>query len=893
MLHAPGTRLGHFEILRAIGSGGMGDVYRARDTRLNRDVAIKLLPSGFAMDGDRIARFRREAQALAALNHPHIAAIYGLEESDGVLALALELVEGEDLAGRLARGPVPVEEAIAIARQIADGLDAAHEKGIVHRDLKPANIKITPDGGVKILDFGLAKALDPDGIDDTASTSLSNSPTMTRHATAAGLVLGTAAYMSPEQARGRPVDRRTDIWAFGVVLWEMITGRALFAGETVSDVLAAVLTRDIDLDALPPDTPAPARTLVARCLARDPRQRLRDIGDAKWHLQDAGDAAAAPAAGRRPAVAWLPWAIAALAAGVAGWALLARSAPEAPRVEGHFSIALPADAALVTNDEPQWSHGSLAVSPDGRHLVYVAASGSSTRLFVRGMADPTPRALAGTDGGRLPFFSPDGQWVGFFADGKLRKTRLSGGTPATLADAPDGFGASWGSDGEIVFAPTYSSGLFAVSDAGGAPRRVTALDSAAGDDLHGWPQVLSRPRVVIFTMAAWSRESIEVALVNLDTGDRRVIQPDAQFARYLPDPSGGAGHLLFVRGGDLLAAPFDPAGAEPAGPPVSVLEGAAAGHFDVSPSGVVVYAPVMSAVPEYSLVWVDRSGVATPVNDLPRGYEDLHLSPDGRLAVITIEEAGPSSPAHVWLGDMARGTLSRFTFEGFSRDPVWSPDGKSVVFGSKRGEETFGLYVQRLDGRAPAELVWPSPGPIWPDAQSWTPDGGTIVFTTKGNDTADDIWLLSLADREARPWLQTPAAEWGGRLSPDGRWMAYTSSESGRDEVYVQPFPGPGAKRLVSSGGGMNPIWSRDGRELFYRGGSHVMAVPLEADPVFSAGTPRALFAGRYRLTGRDFDVSLDGSRFLMMQTTSPRTTATLHVVLNWWRALEARVKSG
>ncbi len=672
----------------------------------------------------------------------------------------------------------------------------------------------------------------------------------------------------------------------------MCTGRRLFEGETVTDVLAGVLTREPDWTALPAATPPGVRRVLARCLVRDPRQRLRDIGDARWDLQDgrlAEENVEARALPRRVAT-WVPWAAAAAATAAACWAILGRPPAALPAVEGHFSIVLPESVALVTNAEPRWSEGPLAVSRDGRLLAYVAPDGGSTRLVVRAMADPTPRALAGTDGARLPFFSPDGQWVGFFAEGKLRKIRLDGGTPATLADAPDGFGASWGPGGEIVFAPTYSSGLFAVPEAGGTPRRVTSLDSSVGDDMHAWPQWLSRPRALLFTVVAWSREASEVVLLNVETGERRVVLEKAGFARYVPGPDGSTGHLVFVRDGALMAAPFDPGGATPAGAPVAVLDGVSGGQFDISASGVLVYAPGASAAPDYSLVWVDRAGETVRVSELARGYEDLHLSPDGRLAAMTIEESGPSSAAHVWLAETARGTLTRFTFDGFSRDPVWAPDGQSVVFGSKRGENAFGLYLQRVDGRSPAELLWASPS-LWPDPQSWTPDGRTIVFNSKGRETSDDIWTLSLDDRTARPWLATPAAEWAGRLSPDGRWMAYNSNESGRDEVYVQPYPGPGAKRLVSAGGGTNAIWARDGRELFYRAGDAIVAVEVEAGPTFTVGPPRVLFSGPYRMTGRDFDISPDGSRFLMMRSNRVRTTATLQVLLNWWQVLEARLQ--
>jgi Tol biopolymer transport system component len=893
-----GRSLGHYRITAAIGAGGMGEVYRATDTKLGREVALKLLPGAFASDPERLARFEREAKLLASLNHPNVAQVYGFEsitlpEGSASHFLAMELVEGEDLAERLTRGPVPVDEALAIARQVAEALEEAHEKGIVHRDLKPANVKVTPDGRVKVLDFGLAKAYAGESASGS-STDLSQSPTLAHTGTQAGVILGTAAYMSPEQARGRPVDKRADIWAFGVLLYEMLTGRRLFTGETVSDVLAGVLTRELDWSQLPARTPPGVRRLLRRCLARERRERLRDIGDARLELGEAKEEAGEVPV-RRAARTWLAWTAAAAALGIAAWALWGRSPAERGGVTGgHFTIELPAAAPLVTLEVPGYNASPLDVSPDGRQIVYVSPDGSGTRLHARSMADLTPRALPGTEGARFPFFSPDGQWVGFFADGKLKKTPLAGGTPVTLAEAPEGSGASWSTEGEIVFAPANASSLAVVSDAGGTPRRLTSLDMAAGDDAHRWPQVLPGHRAALFTVTSWSRETSDIAVVDLATGARRTVQADVPFARYVPAaPGAAAGHLLFVRAGALMAAPFDPRAAAPAGPALAVLEDVRAAQFDVSDNGVLVYAPGAHAAPDFSLVWADRSGLERKINDLGRGYEDLHLSPDGRKVALTIEEADEDSAAHVWLADTGRGTLTRFTFEGQSRDPVWAPDGRSLVFGSKRAERTYGLYRQPLDGSTPAELVWASPIGIWPDPNSFTPDGRVLVFTTKGKDTGDDIWTLSLdASRTARPWLQTPANENAGRLSPDGRFLAYNSEESGRAEVYVQSFPGAGGKRLVSEGGGVNAIWSRDGRQLFYRRGDQVMMVEVEPGAALTLGKPVALFSGRYRLTGRDFDVSPDGKSFVMMRSNDPRTTTRLSVLLDWWRSLDSRLRS-
>ncbi len=885
----------------------MGEVYRARDSKLNRDVAIKILPDAVAHDADRVARFTREAQTLAALNHPNIAQIYGIVEAPAssdasaggghVHALVMELVEGEDLSAVVARGAIPVADALSIARQVADALEAAHEQGIVHRDLKPANIKVRADGAVKVLDFGLAKALAPaEGASATADAM--NSPTLTARGTQMGMVIGTAAYMAPEQARGKAVDKRADIWAFGVVLYEMLTGRRAFDGEDTSDILAAVLRQEIDWAALPAGTPSAVRRLLRRCLEKDPRKRLSAIGDARLELDETEPAVVAPQPPGPPSrgamTRWFWPALASAALLVAAGALL-KPAPSPAPAAGHFTIELPGSAPVVTLDIPGINEGPIALAPDGRQLVYVAADGSSTRLYVRAMANLTPRALPGTEGARLPFFSPDGQWVGFFADGKLKKAPISGGTPAILADAPIGCGASWGPSGQIAFAPSDTSGIFLVSDEGGTPRAFTTLDFAAGDNSHRWPQWLPGGRAMLVTVVAWSRETSDIVMVDAASGSRRTVHEGADFARYVPAAPGAAtGHLVFVRAGALAAAPFDPAGSGPAAPPVVVVEGVRAGQFDISASGTLAYAPGSGAANDYSLVWVDRTGAVQPINDLRRGYEDLHLSPDGRRVALTIEEAGPFSPANVWLADTGRGTLTRLTFEGYSRDPVWAPDGKTVAFGSKRGASEFGIYRQNVDGLAQAELIWASPIPIWPDPQSWSADGRTLVFSTKAKDTAEDLWTLSLeGDRAAKPWLQTAVNEWAGRLSPDGRWMAYNSDESGQPEVYVQPFPGRGGKWLVSQGGGgFNAIWSRDGRRLYFRRGDQVLETDVDTASGFTLGTPRVLFSGRYLATGRDFDVSPDGTRLVMMRNDDPRSTATLHVVLNWWHALDARANA-
>ena len=677
----------------------------------------------------------------------------------------------------------------------------------------------------------------------------------------------------------------------------MLTGSRLFDGTTVSDTIAAVLTREPDWSRLPPATPASVTRLLKRCLARDRRERLRDIGDAKHDLRDAlapvPEPPPAERSGWRSLLNWRPWAAMGAAIGTLslGWLWLRPADAPAARPEGHFTIELPESAPLVTLDVPADSDGPLAVSPDGRHIVYVAPNGDGTQLFVRAITDITPRALPGTEGARGPFFSPDGEWVGFFADGKLKMTSRAGNTPTPLADAPEGTSGSWSVTREIVFAPGDTTPLSIVPDTGGTPRVVTKLDFVAGEDAHRWPQVLPGGRAAIFTVYAWSRETAYVAMVDLASGARRTVLENAAFARYVPPEAGtGAGHLVFVRDGALMAAPFDPDGPAPAGAAAIVVEGVRNGQFDVSAAGTLVYVPGTGTAHDFALVWVDRAGTSRPINDLPRGYEDLHLSPDGRRVALTIEEPGPETPAHVWVADAERGTLARITFDGFSRDPIWRPDGEAIAFGSRRGKAEYGLYLKRLDGQAPADLIWKSPIPIWPDPGSWTRDGRTLIFATKGADTGGDLWTVNVGDRAAKPWLQTAANEESGRLSPDGRWLAYNSDESGRWEVYVRPFPGPGDKWLVSQGGGgHNGIWTRDGGEIIFRRGNQFLAADVDTSAGFAVGTPRVLFTGRYRRTGRDFDASLDGTRFVAMRSEGRRTTDRIRVVLNWWRALAAR----
>ena len=892
---AAGSKLGPYEILAPLGAGGMGEVYRARDTRLARDVALKVLPEALAHDPERRARFQREAQVLASLNHSNIAALYGLEESAGVLALVMELVAGPTLAERLKSGSIPLDDALPIAKQIAEALEAAHERGIVHRDLKPANIKVTPEGKVRVLDFGLAKALDT----EVSASNISNSPTLTQAATQAGVILGTAAYMSPEQAKGKSVDRRADIWAFGCVLYEMLMGRQVFEGETVSDVLASVLKTEPDWAALPPALPPQIPNLVRRCLRKDPKARLQSIGDARIAIEEALSGAPeiseaglpreAADGSRKPLLRWGPWMLAgslAVALGLALLLALRRPAQMGPHPLKRFAIGLHATegfAGLESLETPL-----LALSPDGKNLVYVGHQAATTMLVLRALDRLEETPIAGTEGASDPFFSPDSQWIGFFADGKLKKISIQGGAPITICDGPSDRGASWALDNTIVFSPTFTSGLLRVSVAGGAPQPIISPDPGKGERTYRWPQVLPDGKTALYTigMAASPAyyDDAPIAVVSLETGRSHVVVQGASMARYV-----ASGHLVYARAGALFAVPFDLRRGEVVGVAVPILGGvwgvpeSGAAHFAVSDDGSLAYIPGRVQAEVGNLVWVDRKGNVQPLPVPAQSYLRPRLSPDGKRVAVGI---GPAGGGDVWVYSLEGKTLTRLTFDGRYNYPVWSPDGKHVAFGTNKGLER--IQWKAADGSAPGEPL--STGSVQQIPESWTPDGELLAFSQFGQGTRGDIWLLPVkGDRKPRPFLQTVANEYGPAFSPDGRWLAYVSEESGRNEVYVQTFPGPGGKWEVSTEG-RDPVWSRNGRELFYRAANNFMVVSVEILPTFSAGQPRLLFQKNFayaRDLTSDFDVSPDGQRFLMIQNAAGESAPTqIDVVLNWFDEL-------
>ena len=885
-----GQSLAHYRVTAALGAGGMGEVYRASDSKLSRDVAIKVLPDEVADDPERLARFRREAQVLASLNHPNVGAIYGIEEADGRPFLVLELVPGETLADRIEKGPMPVAEALDVARQIADGLAVAHEKGIVHRDLKPANVKLTPDGQVKVLDFGLARAGALDGAEGSLP-SLSHSPTLAAHGTAAGVILGTAAYMSPEQARGKTVDKRADIWAFGVILWEMLTGRRLFAGETVSDTLAAVLRADLDWKELPSLPPALER-LMRRCLARDPKARLHDIGDARLEIADAlaarPETAAPPLApvARRPAL--LPWALAAVAVlAAAGLGVVAyRHLGERAQVV-RFELHPPANAQFqLVSNRP----GVVAVSPDGRSLAFSAVSEGEARLFVRALDAIEARALPGTEGAEFPFWSPDSRSIGFFAGDKLKRVEAAGGPPLTLCTVQQGKGGAWSPEGIIVFAPGANSALSRVPQGGGEPAPVTKLDSARGDDSHRHPRFLPDGRHFLYLArnpGGGERGDNAVMVGSIDGGTDKLILRSAAAA----EPVGG--RLLFLRERTLMAQAFDPGRLELTGEAMPVVEDvrmvstAAAQAVLAASADVLAYQQGQAGF-ERKLVWRDRAGKALgTLGDVGRYVFQVALSPRGEAAAVAVQD--PSTGASdIWTFETARGVRSRFTFDPrVDSSPVFSRDGEVVVFASNRQTQP-GLYRKPLGGAGAEELLFETKTDIAPTDVS--PDGRTLTFTWQSEESRWDVWALPLdGDKKPVPLVQSPRAECCGAFSPDGRFLAYASDESGRFEVYVVPYPATGRRWQVSTQGGVWPRWRADGREVLYQaldGTVSATAVTL-AGSALVPGATQPLFKARVA-AGIEyvFRPTPDAQRFLVVETVEEEKPRPLVVVLGWQAAL-------
>jgi serine/threonine protein kinase len=871
----PASRLGPYEILASIGAGGMGEVYKARDTRLNRAVALKVLPDLFANDHDRLTRFAREAQTLALLNHTNIAQIHGLEESDGVRALVMELVEGEDLSTRIARGPIPLDEALPILKQIADALLAAHAQGVVHRDLKPANVKIRSDGVVKVLDFGLAKALEP----SVPAPDLSQSPTLT--ATRAGLILGTAKYMSPEQARGRSVDQRTDIWAFGCVAYEMLSDRPAFSGDTVTDILSGIVTRDPDWSRLPPRIPVPIQRLLRRCLVKDVNDRLHSIADARLELADARNEPAVISALARPSRTM------GIVATIAVIAALAMVVPTIRSLRPAPDTATPdaPETRLQVITPPTTDPISMAISPDGRRLTFVASNDGAPRLWLRPLDGVTAQPLPGTDGASYPFWSPDSRSIGFFAEGKLKRIDLGGGPPQILASIAGARGGTWNREGDILLGGYAFLGLMRVRSSGGEIVRATRAQPGA---IARFPQFLPDGKhFLFFSQGAGDAQGIFLGV--LDSPDTTRVTSAETAAAYVP-----TGHLFFVRQGSLVARPFDPSKKALTGEPVTVADpvgwdGAiGVGAFSASATGVIAYrsgGPV-----NRQLTWFDRTGKPVGVVDAPdaSSLQYPQLSRDGHRLVV---DRTVLNNRDVFVVDLATGQPTRLTFDSaVDAAPVWSPDGARIVFRSSRNGN-YDLYERSASFDGAENLLYGSPDAKTPN--DWSPDGKSLLYVSQNPTTGNDLFVLPVdngSPGKPVPFVQTPFDESQASFSPNGQWVAYQSDESGPMQVYVQPFPGSSGKRQISNAGGASPRWSRDGRELYYTApDATLMAVPIVLRPSsLDTGTPKALF--KTRLTTAfggtagnirpQYDVAPDG-RFLMNITTE-ETISPITIILNW-----------
>jgi eukaryotic-like serine/threonine-protein kinase len=905
MLLAIGTRLGTYDIVGSLGAGGMGEVYRARDSRLNRDVAIKVLPDSFgaaASSDDRVARFEREAQTLASLNHPNIAHVYGIIDlPNGGRGLVMECVDGENLAQRGARGAMPLDDALQIAGQIADALETAHDHGIVHRDLKPANVMITPDGTVKVLDFGLAKVTAASGVSGAGPI---DSPTFTRlregygeAGTQAGVILGTVAYMAPEQARGKAVDRRADIWAFGVLLYEMITGRRAFDGDEMSDVLAAVLRQEIDWSALPPNTPARLRQLLERCLERDPKSRLRDIGEARVTIakiesgapdSSASSVRSVPAdAARRT---WLPYAIAALAAGVLSaavvlavfrpWARTATSAGVA-----RFSLLPPAGAQLYPDST------GVAISPDGTMVAFVigGVTRSESQLWVRSLGSMAPRRLDGADGASLPFWSPDSRRIGFVSGGELKTIAVSGGRADRLCDAPGGRGAAWNASNVIVFAPDALGPLYRISANGGTPTPVTSVDASKKENGHRFPAFLPDGDHFLYAALPSHNGQFEIYAGSLSAGvGSRTHIGSMESAPVYAAP----GWLLYARQGVLVAQAFDPLSLKLTGDPIPMedepsmvldpaLSFTAGRPASTSTNGSLAYysSPSLNTVAE----WYDAEGRPNGTVDIPQGhYEHVTISPDGSQAVF-VQSISPSESS-LWLVDLTRqSAVPLSSGKGRNDSPVWSPDGSRVAFAADR-EGAQNVFIKTVGDATPEQPLFRS-DVLFKSPYSWSPDGKWIAMTQMDPGTAQNIWLLPTAGGALERFYVGPTRDNAGPISPDGRWMAYISDETGRYQLYVQSFPAPGHRVQVSETGAINAWWTRDSRQLVYCGDDMrtLWRVDVSGGPTLTVGTPVKLGVLPPGIVW--MSAAPDRQRFL---TLSPERTGvgSMTVVQNWRAAV-------
>ncbi len=874
-----GSQLGHYQIGALLGSGGMGQVYKARDTRLDRDVAIKVLPPMFAGDPERLARFEREAKVLASLNHPNIASIYGVEER----AIVMEFVDGES-----PQGPMPFKEAWKICSQIADGLEYAHERRVVHRDLKPANIKVTPDGRVKILDFGLAKALTGESV--RAASSGSDSPNLTPDATHPGVILGTTGYMAPEQIRGKEADCRADIWAFGLVLYELLTGEQLFKGSDAFEIMTRVLTEEPDLERAPSNV----RRLLRECLKKDPAERLRRIEAAEYLL----DGVAVSPSPSTSLLHKLPWGMAATFAFLSALLgfLYFRETLSRPKPLTRFSVDLGPEAVVGP-------HTTATISPDGRRLAFVVReAGGVEQLATRLLEETNDTLLPGTENASDPFFSPNSQWIGFFADRKMKKISVQGGAAVTLCDAPNGRGASWGADGNIIATLdlTAAAGLFRIPSAGGPPQALTK-PATKRDFSDRWPQVLPGGKAVLFTASPFPGDFDDgtIYALSLKTGERKVVQRGGYYGRYLP-----SGHLVYVHQGTLLAAPFDLERLEVRGRPEPLVEDVAgdptygAGQFEFSDTGAFVYLSGKSAR-QYPISWVDGGGRMRALLSAPNLYLTPRFSPDGKRLAFSV--ALKTLQIYEWQRDA---TTKLPSSQPFANSPVWSPDGSHIAFATQNVDASMSLQWVRSDGARSAQELLSSNNSLRP--YSFSPDSKRLAFSEESPETGPDLWTLplDLTDPEQpnpgkpEPFLKTPARELEPAFSPDGHWIAYQSQESNVPEIQVRPFPGPGGKWLISRG--VHPIWSRNGRELFYEDPADrriwEVMYTAKAD-TFIANKPRLWSEAQLQEPNIQFwnlDLAPDGKRFAVFPRPefADGRKGSVHVVvlLNFFDELRRRV---
>ena len=890
MMLSTGVKLGPYEILSAIGAGGMGEVYRARDTRLNRIVAIKVLPAHLADRAELRERFDREAKTIASLNHPHICVLHDIGHEDGTDYLVMEYIEGETLAQKLTKGALPLEQTLQYAIEIADALDKAHRKGITHRDLKPGNIMLTKTG-TKLLDFGLAKLKQEAA---PVSVQLSDLPTASDPLTAQGTIVGTLQYMAPEQVEGKEADARTDIFAFGVVVYEMATGKKAFEGKSQASLMAKILETDPpSMTTLAPMTPPILDRIVKKCLAKDPDDRWQSARDICEQLRwisdsDVKSAASAPRVARSDTTRKWMWAVGGFAVLalvlIAGVVYFRRTPVELRAIR--FTVSPPEKQDFpVLDNNPSF----LSVSPDGTKLAFVTITEGHYKLWLRDLDSQTAQALPGTEEAWAPFWSPDSRSIAFTAGTSLKKVSISGGIVETITSLPGNGGGTWNQDGVILFVPSLNSAVLRVSSAGGSPTPVTSLDGSTKQIGHQWPQFLPDGRHFLYSAWGSNPEDDAIYAGSLDSKESKRILKAHSSPLYSPP-----GYLMFVRGGTLLVQQFDPDRLELKGDAVPIAEhvqfNAVSGRaaVAVSENGVLAYR-LMPASAQFKLVWVDRKGAEQALAAPLHTYRNPRLSPDGQRVAVTIDESGSQE----WLLDTGRGSLSRLTLEGtYNGGSAWSPDGKRITFGSDRAGPR-NLFWQPSDGSGNAERL------LTDDrvqvASSWSPDGQNLAFEQTSPNTGWDIFVFRLSDRKAEPFLQTRANEIAPRFSPDGRWIAYASDESGRYEVYVQPFPGPGGKWQISTQGGTEPVWARSG-ELFYRNGDKLMVAETTTHPNFSAGNPKLVFEQRYAAyqTLPDYDVSADGQRFLFTKSgEEAQARSEINVVVNWPEELKQKVPTG